>query len=404
MTSASAHHLRIANTCGFWGDDIGASARTIAADPKIDFLTLDYLAEVSMSILAKLKQRDPSAGYASDFVDVVKSLVPAWKSGGNFKVITNAGGLNPRGCASACAAVLRDAGLKGMKIGVFGGDDVLPLIMRAPRDFPHLETGRSIDAIDTLVTANAYLGAEPIAEAIKQGADIVITGRVADPSLTVAPCLAHFGWQKQFDALAGATVAGHLIECGTQVTGGISTDWLNLPAANIGFPIVEVSPDGSCVVTKPPGTGGAVNEWTVKEQLLYELGDPGNYLSPDVTASFLTLNVQDLGANRVRVSAATGRPAPASYKVSATLRAGYRATSTLVIAGQNAVAKARRCGELIRDRLVAEFSAPEQFNIECLGSGDVAPGVLPRRDDLMETRSVSACAIRSESWSSISLA
>ncbi len=379
--------LRIANTCGFWGDDIGASARTIAADPKIDFLTLDYLAEVSMSILAKLKQREPSAGYANDFVKAVKSLVPAWQSGGKFKVITNAGGLNPRGCArvreNSC-----DAGLKGMKIGVFGGDDVLPLIMRAPRDFPHLETGRSIDAIDTLVTANAYLGAEPIAEAIKQGADIVITGRVADPSLTVAPCLAHFGWQKQFDALAGATVAGHLIECGTQVTGGISTDWLNLPAANIGFPIVEVSPDGSCVVTKPPGTGGAVNEWTVKEQLLYELGDPGNYLSPDVTASFLTLNVQDLGNDRVRVSGATGKPAPATLKVSATLRAGYRATGTLVVIGRDAVAKARRCGELIRDRLVARNRPPNTFisnrwarrsTSRWATSGSAA------RDDLMET-------------------
>ena len=265
--------IRIANTCAFWGDDIGASAQTIALDPNIDFLTLDYLAEVSMSILAKLKQRNPDAGYANDFVEVVTSLIPAWKSGGKFRVVTNAGGLNPRGCANACARILRDAGLSKMKIGIVTGDDVLPL----------LQTSQSIDAdiLARMTTANAYLGAMPIADALHQGADIVITGRVADPSLTVGPCIAHFGWKDdEFDRLAGATVAGHLIECGTQVTGGICTDWLKLDTNNIGFPIVEIAEDGSCVVTKPPNTGGAVNEWTVKEQLLYELGDPSELSEP----------------------------------------------------------------------------------------------------------------------------
>jgi hypothetical protein len=257
-----------------------------------------------------------------------------------------------------------------------------------------LETGRNISEVaEQIVTANAYVGAAPILEALKRGADIVITGRIADPSLTVAPCVAHFGWSDDnFDALAGGTVAGHLIECGTQVTGGISTDWPKLQSTGIGFPIVEVSPDGSCVVTKPNGTGGAVNEQTVKEQLLYELGDPGNYLSPDVTASFLTLRVEDLGNDRVRVSGATGRAAPTTLKVSATLDAGFRASAILTIVGRDAVAKARRCGEIVVAKLSDPGSAPAKFNVECLGSGDAAPGILTRREDLLET------ALRLTAW------
>jgi len=325
-------------------------------------------------------------GYAADFVEVVESLVPAWRSGGKFKLITNAGGLNPSGCARACAKILRDAGLTAMKIGMVSGDDVLRLIRQSPGEFPHLESGRKMDSSDHLVSANAYLGAAPIVDAINRGADIVITGRVADPSLTVAPCIAHFGWSMdRFDALAGATVAGHLIECGTQVTGGISTNWLDLHNHDIGFPVVEICSDGSCVVTKPGDTGGEVSQPVVKEQLLYELGDPARYLSPDVTASFLSLRVEDAGKDRVRVRGASGQAPPPTYKVSATLRRGFRASATLTIAGRDAVAKARRCGEVIHDQLLAEMREPEQFLIECLGSGDVAPGVLERRTDLMET-------------------
>jgi Acyclic terpene utilisation family protein AtuA len=383
------HPLRIANACAFWGDRIDAAAELISRDPHIDYLTFDYLAEVSMSILARLRHRDPSTGFAPDFLEVIHSLLPAWKSGAKFKIISNAGGLNPTGCASACAKILRDAGLTGKKIGIVTGDDVLPQILQDPNSatYAHLETKESFRAkVKELVTANAYLSATKIVEAIQSGADIIITGRIADPSLAVAPCIAHFGWTAtDFNPLAGATVAGHLIECGTQVTGGISTDWLNLPNTNIGFPIVEVSANGSCIVTKPNGTGGAVNEQTVKEQLLYELGDPANYLSPDVTVSFLTLHVEDLGQDRVRISGTTGRPPPQTLKVSATLRAGFRASGMLTIIGKNAVPKAQRAAEVIREKLKSAGMQPRQYHVECLGSGDGLNGVIPIRRDLMET-------------------
>jgi hypothetical protein len=295
--------ISIGNAQGFWGDSVDAPARLVSQQPDLDYLTLDYLAEVSMSILASQRERDPTAGYARDFVEVVRSLIPFWQKGSKVRVISNAGGLNPRGCAKACGEVLRQAGINSKKIGVVTGDDVLPLLQASEANrgtrsnpFANLETGEPLaKVLGSLVTASAYLGAQPIAEALRAGADIVITGRVADPSLTVAPCVAEFGWDwNDHDRIAGATIAGHLIECGAQVTGGISTDWLDIPdPANIGFPIVEVSSDGTCVVTKPQRTGGVVNERTVKEQLLYEIGDPDNYLSPDGTVSFLSLQVRE---------------------------------------------------------------------------------------------------------------
>ncbi len=322
----------IGNAQGFWGDSVDAPAQLVSQQPDIDYLTLDYLAEVSMSILASQRERDPTGGYARDFVEVVRSLIPFWRNGSRVRVISNAGGLNPHGCAKACGEVLRQNGLNSMRIGVVTGDDVLSLLQAAgtkgarSKLFTNLETGEPLTKVlGSLVTASAYLGAQPIAKALEAGADIVITGRVADPSLTVAPCVAEFGWGwHDHDRIAGATIAGHLIECGTQVTGGISTDWLEIPdPANMGFPIVEVSSDGTCVVTKPRRTGGVVNERTVKEQLLYEIGDPDNYLSPDVTVSFLSLQVSEEKKNRVRVSGARGRAPTSSYKVSASYRDGF---------------------------------------------------------------------------------
>jgi len=402
-------YIRIGNAQAFWGDRADAAAEMLAREPDLDYLTLDYLAEVSMSILALQRDRDPSAGYARDFVDVVRSLAPYWAAGGRCRIIANAGGLNPQGCAAACADALAKAGCRPLKIAIVSGDDVLPLLRESEQGpaagtIAHLDTGASLaDLRDRLVTANAYLGSEPIVQALSQGADLVITGRVADPSLTLAPCRHHFGWRADdWDRLAGGTVAGHLIECGTQVTGGISTDWLDLPdAAHIGFPIVEVFEDGSCIVTKPLGTGGRVNEWTVKEQLVYEIGDPARYLSPDVAVSFLSLQVEDLGGDRVRVSGAKGVPPPVTLKVSATYRDGYRAAGTLTIFGRDAVAKGRRCGEIVLQRLRDAGYVLRESRVECLSSGDCVEGLLRHRatDALLET--VLRIAVEAESRAAV---
>lgn len=384
--------LRIGNAQGFWGDSVDAPARLVAQQPDLDCLTLDYLAEVSLSILAIQREKDPSAGYARDFVEVVRSLAPAWKKGSRVKIVTNAGGLNPEGCACACRDALQKLDCGHLKIWVVEGDDVLPVLKECADDpsFRNLETGRPLrDVLDRLVTANAYVGAEPIVMALKGGADLVITGRVADPSLTAAPCIAHHGWSFQdYDRIAGATIAGHLIECGTQATGGFSTDWLSIPGRDeIGFPVVEVGGDGSCIVTKPAGTGGRVSVMTVKEQLLYEIGDPGNYLSPDATVSFLRLLVKQEGKDRVRVAGAIGRPPPPGLKVSATYRDGFRASGMLTIYGRDAVKKARQAGAGVLRRVERAGFKLERTLVECLGAGASVAGVKQavRESDLLET-------------------
>lgn len=374
--------IRIANAQGFWGDRPGAAARLIELEPKLDFITLDYLAEVSLSIMAIQREKEPKVGYARDFLDVVRSLIPAWKSGSMVRVVTNAGGLDPRGCAEASAAILKEAGLSRLKIGMVEGDDVFQTLKSPTKSIAvnarNLDTGEAVDTIvDRMVTASAYIGAEPIAAALAAGADVVVTGRVADPSLAVGPCLHHFGWRPDdWNRIAGATVAGHLIECGTQATGGISNDWLEIPdCVDLGFPIVEMSEDGSCVVTKPNGSGGVVTQRTVKEQLLYELGNPGDYKSPDATVSFLKLQVSDESENRIRVGGAAGSPPPGTYKVSATYRAGFSCQAMLVVFGNRAVAKARRAGHTIIERVRQAGFSLEQAQVECLGTGDAVPNV-----------------------------
>jgi hypothetical protein len=386
-----ARPLKIANASGFWGDQPEAARRLVAQQPDLDYLTLDYLAEVSLSIMAITRAKDPAASYARDFIEVVQSLVKFWEGGGRTKVVTNAGGLDPQACAAAVKTELAKAGLSALKVAVVSGDDVLALVTRGGPEFNHLETGGSLAQVtDRLVTANAYLGAEAIAAALSAGAHIVVTGRVADPSLTVGPCCAHFGWKADdYRRLAGATVAGHLLECGAQACGGYSTDWLELPDAHdIGFPVAEISADGSCVMTKPPGTGGAVTVQTIKEQLLYEIGDPGNYLSPDVTVSFLTLRVEAApGSDRVKVSGATGLPPPATYKVSATYRNGFKAHGMLTVFGEQAVKKARRAGEGVLRRLQEAGCDYRETLVECLGTGASVAGIIHRvqEDDLIET-------------------
>ena len=336
-------------------------------------------------------------------VEVVRSLAPYWQNGGRCRFITNAGGLNPVACARACQQALAEAGCTDRKIIAVTGDDVLALVQADDVESPllhNLDTSESLARVrERLVTANAYIGAESIAQALALGADLVIAGRVADPSLTVGACAHAFGWSwTDGDRLAGATVAGHLIECGAQVTGGIATDWLDMPdVAEIGFPIVEVSDDGSFIVTKPCGTGGRVCEQTVKEQLVYEIGDPGNYLSPDVSVSFLSLLVTEVGENRVRVSGAQGRPAPATYKVSATYRDGFRAQGQLTVFGDNAVAKARRAGEVVLERLKQRGVTFRESLVECLGTGASNPQFADERLNSQLTETVLRIAVADDS-------
>jgi hypothetical protein len=372
--------LKIGNAQAFWGDRNEAAAELLQQEPELDFLTLDYLSEVSLSIMAVQREKDASAGYAKDFLDVVTSLIPFWNKGARVKVITNAGGLDPLGCAGAIVKLLKGNVRRALKVCCITGDSVLDTIRADPANpsYSNLDTGKPISTImDRLTTANAYLGAKAIAEALHEGADIIVTGRIADPSMVVAPCVAAFGWHwEEYDKLAQATVAGHLIECGTQVTGGISDGWMHLKDhASIGFPIVEVDADGGFVVTKGKGSSGAVTIDSVKEQLLYEIGDPAAYLSPDVSLSMLSLALKEEAPNRIRVSGAVGKAPPRTLKVSGTYKDGFKAEGSLVIYGRDCRAKAKICGEVILERMKKAGFVPDRSLIECLGCGDVVPGI-----------------------------
>ena len=399
--------IRVGNAQAFWGDRPSAALELLAQEPALDYLTMDYLAEVSMSILALQRERDPNLGYAQDFVEVVRGLAEYWATGGKCRLIANAGGLNPVGCARSCIAALEKAGCRSMKVGVVRGDDVLAAILMSDptsNAFQNLDSGLSLDCVrDRLLTANAYLGCEGIVQALQAGADIVITGRVADPAMVVAPCVYAFGWETtDWERLAGATVAGHLLECGTHVTGGISTDWLDVPdPTHLGFPIAEINSDGSCVVTKSELSGGWVTTETVKEQLIYEIGDPDQYLSPDCTVSFLGIEVKSVGRNRVAVRGAQGRPRPETLKVSATYKDGFRAAGTLTVFGPQAVMKARRCGEIVLQRLREGGHVYRDSIVECLGNVESVPVInsAERSDALSEI--VLRIAVESESKAAV---
>lgn len=373
--------VRIGNGCGFWGDNLDAPV-LLAQNGRLDYLTLEYLAELTMSILALQNQRDPQAGYASDFLDVLERLGPVLAAQPNLKIVTNAGGMNPPGCAARARALLDRMDLTDRLIATVTGDDLMPRLdefLAAGHPLSHLDSGESLAVIrDRVVSANAYLGAAPIAEALSRRASVVITGRVADASLTVGPAVHEFGWRwDDWDRLAAATVAGHLIECGAQVTGGLWCNWPEAPAlADVGYPIAVLEADGAFTITKPPATGGAVNRETVSEQFLYEVGDPAAYLTPDVVADFTRVALAETRQDEVRVTGFRGRPATDSYKVSIAYRDGFTASGTLVLLGPYAVEKGRLCGTMIVDRLLRAGIHPEQHHIECLGAGDCVPGVV----------------------------
>lgn len=377
------HTLRIGNGCGFWGDNLDAPLQ-LAEHGKLDYLTLEYLAELTMSILALLKSRDAQAGYAHDFLDVLQRLTPFLKRQPGLKIITNAGGMNPSACAAKASEMLKKEGVQGRKIGIVAGDDLLPRLdelLKAGHPLTNLDTGQPFEMIRAkVVSANAYLGSAPIAQALKLGASIVVTGRVADACLTVGPCLHEFGWKEDdWDRLCAGSAAGHVIECGAQATGGLYTRWTEVPDyANIGYPIAEIQADGTCWIDKPPGTGGLVNVHTVSEQLLYEVGDPASYFTPDVTADFTSLKLHDEAGGRVRIDGAKGRPASDSYKVSIAYRNGFTSAGTLVFFGADAAAKAQKSGEILLEKLKRIGVSFERSQIEVIGAGSVVPGVKPK--------------------------
>lgn len=381
--------MRIGNGCGFWGDNLDAPIR-LAQTGRLDVLTLEYLAELTMSILALQKQRQPEAGYATDFLDVLDRLAPILHQQPGLRIVTNAGGMNAAGCARQAAQILARHQLSQRHIAIVEGDDLIPqldALLAAGHPLAHLDTGQPLAEIrERVVSANAYLGAKPIADALQAGASIVLTGRVADASLTVGPLMHHFAWAwDDWHRLASATVAGHLLECGAQATGGLWMHWTEADnLAEVGYPIVEVEADGSFVLTKPEGSGGAVNCETAAEQLLYEVGDPANYLTPDVVADFTTVQLSQVGRDRVGIGGCRGKPATETYKVSIAYRDGFTAAGTLVIFGPDAVHKARRCGEILLDRLQYSGWTFAQQHIEILGAGDCVPGVVGSRGEPAE--------------------
>jgi hypothetical protein len=349
--------VRIGGASGFWGDS-SVGAPQLVGSGQIDYLVFDYLAELTMSILAGARLKKPELGYATDFVCVAMKAVLKDVVKQGIRVVSNAGGVNPQGCADALAALAAEQGI-ALKIAVVSGDDVSPLLPQLRQAQPpvrELQSGAALP--ERVLTANAYLGARPIQAALDAGAQVVITGRCVDSAVTLGVLMHEFKWQPgDFDLLAAGSLAGHIIECGCQATGGLHTDWDTVPDwPNIGYPIVECSADGSFVVTKPAGTGGKLTPAVVGEQMLYEIGDPAAYLLPDAVADFTQVRIEQTGEHRVRVHGARGRAPTASYKVSATYVDGFKTAAQLTIVGFDAVAKAKRTGEAILARTGTLFS------------------------------------------------
>ena len=349
--------VRIANAQGFWGDSLEAPVEQVRRGP-IDYLTLDYLAEITMSIMQKQRARNPRAGYATDFVSMIERVLPDLVER-RIKVVANAGGVNPRACSDAVKDIARSLGLGGkVSIGIVAGDDIkdrLEQLVHRGVELRNLDTGEPLAGVLPLVqSANVYFGGRPIAEALDRGAQIIITGRCTDTGLALGPMIHEFGWAADdWDKLAAGTIAGHTVECGAQCTGGnCIVDWDTIPnVSDIGYPIIEAEPDGTFVITKHEGTGGRITIASIKEQLLYEMGDPYNYITPDCVADFTTIQLKQAGPDRVRFSGIKGRAATDSYKVSISYSAGYKASGSLVYAWPDAFKKAQAADRIMRERL-----------------------------------------------------
>ena len=387
--------IRIAGGQGFWGDWLEAPYRQVTGGP-VDYLMMDYLAEVTMSILQKQKSRDSSLGYAKDFIPLMERLLPILAER-HIKVTSNAGGVNPKACAQAVGAVAHRLGLGGkLRIGVVTGDDLLSRLdglLARGHQLRNLDTGRPLsDVRDRVLSANAYLGAWPVVEALRRGADIVVTGRVTDTGLTLAPMIHAFDWRPDaWDLLAAGTVAGHTIECGAQCSGGnCLKDWQRIPdLANVGYPIVEAAPDGTFEITKHARTGGRIDVAGVTEQLVYEMGNPAEYITPDCIADFTTIRLAQAGKDRVRFSGIKGRPATDKLKVSVAYFYGYKAVGTLVYSWPDAYQKAQAADHVLRERLAGLGLKFEAVLTEFVGA-DATHGPLARagaaREDLPEVQ------------------
>ncbi|MFA5938092.1 MAG: acyclic terpene utilization AtuA family protein [Sinimarinibacterium sp.] len=377
--------VRIGCGAGFWGDS-AEGPKQLVDSGEIDYLVLDYLAEITMSLLARARAKDPNAGYATDFPSVVAALAPKLKEQG-IRVVTNAGGVNPQACKAAIEEKLKEKGI-ALKVSIVTGDDLLP---RAT-EFANVKEMFSGEAMPPkLWSMNAYLGAFPVAAALDGGADIVLTGRCVDSAVVLGALVHEFKWKAdEFDKLSAGSLAGHVIECGAQATGGVSTDWEAVAEDwdRMGFPIAICKPDGSFIATKPANTGGRVVPETVAEQIVYEIGDPSAYLLPDVSCDWRHLQLKQVGENRVEVTGAKGRGPTSSYKVSATWQDGFRTTGTMMIGGVDAVAKAeavaaailKRTRRMLAQRGMADYT---RTDVEVLGS-EANWGANSRRRDARE--------------------
>ncbi len=369
--------IRIASGQGFWGDLQRApidQVRRSKGNTAIDYMMLDYLAEVTMSIMQKQRQKDPLLGYARDFPEVIREVLPDILEK-NIKVISNAGGVNPLACRDKIFEIAKQLGVKHLKVGVVIGDDIMAQLddlIAKGEPLTHMETGEPLATVRSRVlSANVYFGAFPIAACLEQGAQIVITGRCTDTGLTLAPMIYEFGWKESdWDLLAAGTVAGHLLECGGQASGGnFLGDWESVPdLENIGFPIAEAYPNGEFFITKHEGTGGLIRSDVLKEQLLYEIGNPTEYITPDCIADFTTIHLEDVAENRVRVFGIKGKPATPFYKVSISYSDGWTAVGSLTYSAPDALKKAKRADEILRARLKNLGLTFEEIRTEFIGA------------------------------------
>jgi Acyclic terpene utilisation family protein AtuA len=388
--SARTTTLRIGNAGGYWGDDPYALRRQVTGEIPLDYVSIDFLAEITMSILQKQYARDRNAGYARDFVTQVEPLLEEILKR-RIRIITNAGGVNPQGCADALFEMAARRGLP-LKVAVVGGDDLKGRIeeLRALGiSLSNMETGEELGEYrDKILSANAYFGAMPVVEALEEGPDIVLSGRVTDTGITLAALIHEFGWMPDdYDRLAQGIVASHLIECGAQATGGNFTDWEKVPSyVDVGFPILEFEPDGSFVLTKHPGSGGLVSLQTIREQFLYEMGHPQIYITPDAIADFTTMRLESDGENRVRIQGARGAPPTDLLKVSTALEDGFKSSGALIVSGPDAREKSKLFAEILWRRLEAELAregldALEATHTELVGDdsthGDLTPDQKP---------------------------